>query len=235
MPLSSGLSIHDDTKHKGDAKRGAASGVAGLDGDARLNWSEIPLSFDGYSNHLGAVDNYTEIDTYGNGSANTDAPNHEMDLSTGVTVISGACFNEKTGAAFTSAPHVFTALIQNIVNGAAGVPYTFLGFADIYPTVDFGEYAVFYCIPAGTWRCGTYDGATPENTDISPLVNGDLVTIIATSSYVEFYVNDVLVATHTTGISSNVMEIVTAVKDATGGLTSARSISIDLMSVKRYV
>lgn len=31
MPLSSGLSIHDDTKHKGSAKRDAVSGVAGID------------------------------------------------------------------------------------------------------------------------------------------------------------------------------------------------------------
>lgn len=36
MPLSSGLSIHDDTKHKGSAKRGAASGVAPLDASAEV-------------------------------------------------------------------------------------------------------------------------------------------------------------------------------------------------------
>lgn len=39
MPLSSGLSIHDDTKHKGSAKRDAANGVAGLDASV-----EIPIA-----------------------------------------------------------------------------------------------------------------------------------------------------------------------------------------------
>lgn len=42
MPLASGLGIHDDTKHKGSAKRALAGGVAPLDVGSKVPIANIP-------------------------------------------------------------------------------------------------------------------------------------------------------------------------------------------------
>lgn len=42
MPLASGLGIHDDTKHKGSAKRAIADGVAPLDAASKVPVANVP-------------------------------------------------------------------------------------------------------------------------------------------------------------------------------------------------
>jgi hypothetical protein len=193
------------------------------------------LCVEEYSNHLGAVDNFIQTETGGNGTANVDAANHEMDLSSGITVADGyARLESKKTFALGTAPLVLNFIINNVQNGVgAGGDLILVGF--ISATGFPGEsYSVgFYKDSADAWHCLTNSsGVNSTKTGISAPSNGDLLTIIATSASVKFYENGVLLATHTTNIPTSNNCIGAAVYG--DAQTTAVLVSLDMMSMKRY-
>jgi hypothetical protein len=220
-------------QHEG--MKDVASGIAGLDANVLLPPALLPLCMEEYSNHLGAVDNFTQTGTAGNGTANTDAANHEMDLSTGVTVTGKAYFASKRGFAAAARPIVVNMLIQNIVMGAGGNREVATGLAENWASFSGTHHAAFYSANTGAWVCTSFDGAGVENTSISPLSNGDMVSIVLSTSSVKFLVNAALVATHSTRIPTNAVQLGALVETKAMAATTARSISVDMMSVKRFL
>lgn len=193
------------------------------------------LCVEEYSNHLGAVDNFIQTETGGNGTANVDAANHEMDLSSGITAADGyARLESKKTFALGTAPLVLNFIINNVQNGVgAGGDLILVGF--ISATGFPGEsYSVgFYKDSADAWHCLTNSsGVNSTKTGISAPSNGDLLTIIATSASVKFYENGVLLATHTTNIPTSNNCIGAAVYG--DAQTTAVLVSLDMMSMKRY-
>lgn len=187
-----------------------------------------------YSNHLGAVDNFTQVITAGNGVANTDAANHEMDLSTGTGAMGYAIFSGK--ATYTPAvkPMLVNLLVQNISDGGGGSRSSYIGFANDWTNPGGSHFAAFVHENDGTWKARSYDGVSLESTNITALSNGDFVTSVVTSSVVYFYVNGALVATHSTNIPSDAMSIGGVVAVMGGPAATARLLSIDLMGVKKW-
>lgn len=117
------LSIHDDSAHMTSAKRGGVSGVASLDVNSLLNPAHIYPLVNEYSNHLGAVDNYTQA-LVATGTATTDAAAHKMDLVSANASNTYASFSEKRSRAPSAKPLVVTIQVQGIVNGS-GTNLTF--------------------------------------------------------------------------------------------------------------
>ena len=195
--------------------------------------SIFSIGLEEYSNHLGATDNFTETNTSGNGAASADTTNHEMDLSSGITIVGHGDFITKKTFTIGSKPLVFNAIIQNYVAGAAGHRRIRLGFSAVFDVTTPSNVAMFYHYD-GTWYAATASSDSWTNTVISALAGDDIVTIVATSSIVVFYVNGVVVATHTTNIPSAVLYSgAGAIVDAAGA-TTATSISIDMMGIKAY-
>jgi hypothetical protein len=308
MPLSSGMSIHDDTKHKGSAKRDADSGVAaldatgqllglsnsirlarnptdhvnlyertsgenildflrvgvndyetkirtvggwemvqtdnmkgiangivGLDANTLLSSALLPPCMEEYSNHLGAVDNFTQIGTTGNGEASTDAVNHKMDLSCGLTVVGHGRFESKELWTLGLKPIVANFIIGAVVDGVAGSRRSRFGLK-----ADFSDYSdvnavEFYHNNSDNWVARTFGTSFGNSQSISDIVAGDLCTIVATSSSCEFFVNGVLVHTSTTYIPTSALHVGGQAISSTTAATTARELGIDMMSLKRFI
>lgn len=183
-----------------------------------------------YSNHLGAVDNFTQSATAGNGTAATDAANHEMDLSSGNTIVGYGNFITKKTFTVDSEPLIYNCLIQNYVAGAAGQRRIRLGFSTVFDLNTPSDVAMIYHVD-GTWYAATAVGASWTNTGIAALSSGDFVTIVVTSSECRFYVNGVVVANHTTNLPTAALYAGGLAITDVAGATTATSVSIDLFSV----
>lgn len=198
---------------------------------------------DFYSNHSGTVDNVLTTTVSGVGTANTNAANHRMDLSTGIGAQGEALY--KLDLPFDLGFGYFSInfKIQNIVNGAGGIRKIQLGVGtEPFPTTDGAFiYNTEDPLGPGVWICRTKAGIW-EETELPPLSNGDIVSILAKSHVVEYYVNGSLVATHASNDISGLNLIPFAF---VGGYLSyplyntypmqAREISIDMISFKRYL
>jgi hypothetical protein len=213
----------------------AANGIAGLDANALLNAELYLVGLEEYSNHLGAVDNFTQTGTAGNGTATEDGANHEMDLDTGITINGHARFESKKVFTLISQPIIMNFIPQNIVVGAGGIRNSSFGLDADWTTPNHSNETKFEQVSDGTWRCAVCAvGACTFSGNIA-LVNGDLCTIVVTSSKVQFYVNRVLQFTSTTNIPTASMYFGAGVQGSGGGAATARTLSVDMMSLKRYV
>lgn len=193
------------------------------------------LCVEEYSNHLGAVDNFIQTETGGNGSANADAANHEMDLSSGVTAADGyARLESKSVYALSAVPLVLNFIVNNVQNGVgAGGDMIIIGFISNtgFPTESYS--VGFLKDPADAWHCLTNSsGVNSTKTGISAPANGDLLTIVATSTAVAFYNDGVLLATHTANIPASSNCIGAEVYG--DAQTTAVQMSLDMMSMKRF-
>lgn len=218
-----------------DSMKDIAGGIAGLDANVQLDLLQMRAFVEEYYNHHMALDNFIQTETGGNGTAVTDAANHEMDLSSGVTAADGyARLESKKTFALGTAPLVQSYIVNNVQNGVgAGADLILVGF--ISATGFPGEsYSVgFYKDSADAWHCLTNSsGMNSTKTGISAPSNGDLLTIIATSASVKFYENGVLLATHTTNIPTSNNCIGAAVYG--DAQTTAVQVSVDMMNMKRY-
>ena len=188
-----------------------------------------------YSNHLGATDNFTQTHTTGNGTATADTTNHEMDLSCGLTVVGMAAFETKKQWTISAKPLVCNFLVQNINVGAGGTERGIaIGLKDDFTHAVGSPYAVFeYDEDDDIWETRSYNSGLEENT-ISDIVNGDFLTIVATSSNIKFYVNGALVSTHISQIPSSGTNAGAKVSCISVAVTTAVQISIDMMGIKAY-
>lgn len=212
-----------------------AGGIAGLDANVQLDILQMRPCIEEYSNHLGAVDNFTETVTVGNGTVNSDAANHEMDLSSGTTIVGCAAFKTKDAFLVGSKPLIFNGKIQNIINGAVGTRYTKVGFADNWNTITAADEAIFqYISTTPEWVAISRGTGSGQTTSLSDIVDGDILTIVLTNSKVIFYVNGIVVATHTANIPVGSVNIGFGVFCAGGGVTTAISCSADLLGIRNY-
>jgi len=212
----------------------AASGIAGLDANILLDPALLPPCMEEYSNHLGAVDNFSQTGVAGTGSVNPDAANHEMDLDGGGGV-GHARFETKAAWVAGSNPMMINILVQNIVNGSGGAKVSFVGCkADMSATSILNSMG-FRHIDDGTWQTASGDASGEETNAITALANGDLVSILATSAAIRFFVNGTLVQTHTTRIPAVGVNFGGAVDHTFGAPSPHRQLSIDMMSGRRYV
>ena len=192
------------------------------------------IGLEEYSNHLGATDNFTETETDGNGTATADTTNHEMDLVSGVTLVGLAAFKSKDSWTPTAKPMIFNGIIENIVTGAGGRRYLKAGFDGDWAALSTAPKAVFIYDSTDGWETETKDSSRTSKT-ISALSNGDLLTIVLTTTYAKFYVNGVLVQTHITNLPPDPMEIGMSCGSFVGeAATTSISLSADLIGVKVY-
>jgi hypothetical protein len=219
--------------HAGD--RNIASGLAGLDSNAFVRDEQTAFMIEAYENHLGAVDNFTQVVTDGNGTATPDAANHEMDLSSGAAVTGAAIFRAKPSWTLGTKPMTANFIIQNIVAGSSSKYESFFGYKNNHASDTYRNHAVFHHDYTGIWRVSTADAGAEQTTGIGAVSNGDVLSIIATSSKVLYFVNGVLVGEHTANIPTATLKFGACIVAYAAGAAVARTVSIDYMSMKKYV
>lgn len=215
--------------------KNVANGIAGLDANVLLDPFVHLVGLEEYANHLGAVDNFTQSGTAGNGAATTVVANHHMNLSTGLTVNGHALYESKSDFTLSSKPIVLNFLIQNIVNGVAGSRVTYFGLMQDFTVLGVLNGVYFAHSSGDVWSCYSESAGIITYTDIASVSNGDLCTIVATASEIRFFVNSALVFTITTNIPTVAMEFGAVVHEYGAGATTAREIAIDMMSMRRNV
>jgi hypothetical protein len=177
-------------------------------------------------NHEGTITNLFVQYLAGAGTGTTNAGTHRYDMTTG-TGIAGSISEYMCNFTVTPVSDNFEAniLVQNIVNGVGGTRTFQIGIEGLHCELKF------YQTDAGSWTCYTNDDVTNQTTNISDIVNGDLLTIKCTGGKIHYLVNGTIVATHSSislvGVSGSLIAQVTG--DA---LTStARELSIDYMAL----
>jgi hypothetical protein len=184
-----------------------------------------------YNNHLGATDNFTETITAGNGAATTDATNHKKDLSTGITIPGHGVFQTKKTWSLSANELICNILVQGLQMNVDGSSYTYLGLKADFTAQTAANSAAFYQTIGGSWFTVSNDGISSESNAITAPVNGDLLTVIATSSEIQFYKNGTLLHTHASKIPSVAVHAGSMVKAAVAAST-ARLISVDYIGTE---
>lgn len=189
-----------------------------------------------YSNHLGAVDNFTTVGASAGWSNTSDAANHEMDQASDAASLGYARFTTKKmwtlGA--LSSPVICNFILQNIVPGTnAGYAGSKIGLSADFQSVLPNNTAAFSLSPGNVWQTYTIDNAGGQHfTTINPSIsNGDLCTIIGVSSYVIYLVNGVLVATHQLNLPTAPMFVGAGIAAEGAAFTVARTWSLDYFDV----
>ena len=194
----------------------------------------LPPCLEEYSNHLGATDNFTSTGTTGNGAATSDAANHKMVLSTGITVVGKSWFEAKPTYTLGSKPIIANYIVQSLVDGVAGERRSSIGFHDNFGAVLETDGILFFQDSSNNWVVRTTKTGSSTSQAIADPVNGDLLTIVATSSKVTFYINGTLLFTSTTNIPTAAMQLGAGTLTTVVAATTARTIGIDMMSIKVY-
>lgn len=210
------------------------NGTAGLDANTLLDPVVHLVGLEEYSNHLGATDNFTSTGTTGNGTATSDATNHKMVLSTGITVVGKSWFEAKPTYTLGSKPTILNYIVQSLVDGVGGVRRSSIGFHDNFGAVLETDGLLFFHDDSNNWYVRTTKSGSSTSQAIADPVNGDLLTIVATSSKVAFYKNGTLLFTSTTNIPTAAMQFGAGTLTTVVAASTARTIGIDMMSVKVY-
>ncbi|MDP1615624.1 MAG: hypothetical protein Q8L68_07480 [Methylococcales bacterium] len=225
---SAATAQHNDTYHLTTAKRNAASGVAGLGSDGFLLPENIYPHCEEYHNHLGAVDNFTATAVCEGGTATSDAANHKMDLSTGLLQMGTACFYLKSYWTPGTKQLIFTCIPTDIQMGTD--PWIVMGLGDDLLAIHAAQFGYYN----GIWYTTTANASVGVGTPIAAINNGDVCEIVVTSSKVRFYVNGILVATHTTGLPSEALRAMCFVHNVSAsGIPTL--LSVDYISIKRII
>lgn len=188
-----------------------------------------------YSNHLGAVDNFTEVNTLGNGTTTEDAANHEVDLTGGITIVGHGLFQTKETWTLSAKPIIVNFIVNNIVEGTgsnkayAGLRANFTNSSNVTAgcgfLVDTSGDTFSYCASGGVW-----------NNNAIVVANGDLLTLVATNSSVRFYKNGVFQAERVAPyIPAGALHAGAGSLTYGVGSTVTGSISLDLLEVTRYM
>jgi len=192
------------------------------------------ISLEEYSNHFGNTDNFMETNVSGTGATATeDATNHEMDLVSGTGSGGYANYISKDSWILGTKPIVVNMMFDNLVPGASSSDLL-MGLKNIFSSPSTNKSCVF-CYDAGTavWKAVTGHASNIESTTITSPSPGDVLTIVATSSKVLYFVNGVVVATHTLYIPVTTQYFGAVVVNAIGS-PSSLSVSIDYINFKRY-
>lgn len=205
-----------------------------LDEDGLLAFDTVRSVVENYSNHFGAVDNFTEVTTTGNGTATEDNANHEMDLSCGVTIVGHALFQSKKTWVLNSDPIVVNFLIGNLVSGSGNYQRIHFGFKSDFADETRDDSVIFARLDNYYWQAVARKTNTDGSNNINAIQSGDLCTIIATDTFCKFYVNGILLHKIVVQIPTVALHIGASVVSFLSAPTIASEIGIDLISVKRY-
>jgi hypothetical protein len=140
-----------------------------------------------YSNHDGTIDNVMSLVLSGFGTGLSDQAVAGISLTSGL--LGSSEYKSNDGIYPATQPFEFNCIVNRFVSGSGGSRKFFIGIigtnCDIY----------FLQSNADSWACYSNDG-TPKFTYINDVVNNDLLTIKNYGNIIMFYVNGVLVATH---------------------------------------
>lgn len=214
------------------SNKGIAGGYAGLDAGSDVDILQMRPFVDYYSNHLGAVDNFTETIVSGTGSATTDATNHMMGLNSGTGAGSHyAIWQTKRAYTLGTNPIVANFIVQSLTYGDM-VPSQHIGFDQSFSgNNDKAEF--LYDFELG-WTVVTGNlGTDYEYNNISSPSNGDLLTIILTSTKALYFKNGTLLATHTDYIPASPIHVGAYVRELNNSV--ATTVGIDMMSIANYL
>ncbi len=187
-----------------------------------------------FNNHEGTTENFLATATSGNATAAADAANHEMDLSSGITLAGVGSYGSKKTWALSSSMMVFNGIISAFNIAAVSTGVMRAGFKTNFTADTNANQAVFRMNSDGTWVCITSNATLSTQTAITTPTAGDVLSVILTSSYARFYVNGAAVATHTTRLPVNVVGIgvhVTAGAGDSGAVTA----SVDVLDFARWL
>ena len=217
-----------------DGMKDIAGGIAGLDSMLMQVGSYPYPAVEEYSNHLGAVDNFTQTAVGGAGTATPDAANHEMDLVGPSGNVGSAIMRTKSQYTLGSAPLVGSFLVQNIgVSDGAGRNIE-IGFSNGFATGGAAQMALVY-YDGTSWYRQNANGLPGEAYVIPDISSGDIITIVATSSILQFFVNGVSVGTTSSNIPTGAMNCGVAVDRRVGAGATNLTASVDMMSLRRYL
>lgn len=212
-----------------------AGAGASLDGNDFLPADNMYPCFEDYSNHNGNVDNYMEVGTSGNATTTENTTDHSMDLVTGVTVVGVARYNSKRAIALSTKPWVVNGKITNMVSGVGGTRDSYMGLSDDWTDSVQENTATFRQDLNNAWTCVTAKAASYTNSSITAITPSDIMTIVATSSKVRFFVNGTLVATHTTDIPIASLKLGANVLTRGTAATTSREMGVDFIGNRRYL
>lgn len=186
-----------------------------------------------YINKSGAIDSFNQTSASGNGSVTSDLVNREIDLATGVGDTGSAKFTSKKTWKLSGSHIKVDFIVNNIINGTSVSMWNQIGLSTNFNSVLVGK-AVFECDNAGNWYITTETNAfLSTQVGITAIANNDKLTILAKSTSISFYVNDVLIQTITTTLPSTSAELYIGSSIVYGGApTVSRSISVSSMSIK---
>ena len=187
-----------------------------------------------YLNHLWRIDNTVETYSSGSGSSSHDVTNHEQDLSSGVGIGAGTIQTVEQYTPGTKSI-ICEFIVNNVSKGSGGtVRAIHVGFRDDFENISGAPYALIqYNYDTDEWRTHSYVSGSETNV-ISDIVSGDILKINLTTSSIKFYVNDSLVATHTSQLPTAVMNIGARVHTTTVTPTTAVTLSVDNIDIGVY-
>ncbi len=177
-----------------------------------------------YDNHLGTTDNVMSV-IASVGTGTTDTANHLMVLESGVgSIVQRAAYKANLVVYPALESIVMNWKVTGIIAGTGGTKKTVVGL-----TVSESDHAGinFQCDDAGQWITYVSDGFAVQQTDISAVVDGDILTIQTNGLRVIFLVNGVVVSSYLTGFAPTSYLYPFAIVTASGYPTVARGISID--------
>jgi hypothetical protein len=188
--------------------------------------------YEGYTNHMDRQDNFFTNSTTALGSDTYDLTTPKWTISSGAGAGDARLSTKKTYT-LSNKPIIVNIIIQDITTGTGSQRETHLGLnADF--TIFSANKAAFCQMNDNSWHARTMNGTTATDTALTSPVAGDLLTIVATSSQVDYYVNGVWLVSHTTNIPETAMYVGAGVIGSAGTVTVARSIALNYLDLKVY-
>jgi len=210
----------------------AALGIAGLDADARLTVDLSPILSE-YSSHTGDADAVMYLNSGGGGSSANDAVNHEADISSGLSAYGSGRFETHLSKNYylSATPKYVTVLINNIVQAVGADAKIYVGMKNAFSSNTDRHCCIFKYEDNGIWYAVTAHGTNDEQTTPITIANEDFLTIKATNTKVEYFVNYTKVAEHTLYITTGSLNLGAGCLVGSSAVTTAASCSIDMIKL----
>jgi len=180
-----------------------------------------------YKDHECTIGNIMDTTTTGNSTA-TPGADHSMALTSGTGVLGKATFFSNI-TYLGSNYFEINFKIKSVTIGATTWRLTQIGMID----TSVGDAGCSFYSSDGAWYCETsQNGILSEQTSISAVVAGDILTIIGRNTQFLYFVNGIIVATHTSyDISAMTLTPLVSVR-TDGGATVSSGVSIDYIGWK---
>lgn len=192
-----------------------------------------------YDNHLGTEDNFLETAVVGTGSTTESASAHRREISSGTTDTSSATYRSKTQYTIGAYHTVFNCKLSGISSGTTNSKTAYIGLFNAVGTP--ASAIAFFWDTDNAWYCRTASQTLGGTTDtaITAVVTDDHLTIVVSVlngvARAKFFVNGVMVASHTTNIETVFsMNLGAFTRCGTGGAVQAKTILISQFGFEKY-